>query len=137
MKKLIILLFTIFALTANAQLSGTLRITQTADAEFTTDLFQLVFYGNVNLSNNNPKDSTRWIGDGYDIKFTFFNNGLYDKAHLMKYCYKEALCIATLKSPLFNDDIVVNGYITDVVITEMGIEITARATSKLSTIKHK
>ena len=130
MKKVMILLLVLFAFTANAQnTKATLDITQVADMEFTTDLFELIFYGEVKLSTS--EDSyAKMVGEGYDVKFQFYNNGMYDNAHLIRYSYVGADCIATLQSPLFKEKIVINCFITEVVNNEGFIVITVRGTKK-------
>ena len=131
MKKLIFILFVLFAFAANAQnTKATLNITQVADAEFTTDIFQLTFYGEVKLSTADA-DYAKMIGEGYDVQFTFFESGLYEKAHLMKYSYVGADCIATLKSPLFDEVIKINCIITEVKNNEGLIVISVRGLSKV------
>ena len=137
MKKLMFILFAMFAFAANAQnTKATLNITQVADAEFTTDIFQLIFYGDVKLSTADA-DYAKMIGEGYDVQFTFFESGLYEKAHLMRYSYVGAACIATLQSPLFGEKIVVNCIITEVTNIDALIVISVRGLSKVTNNKHK
>jgi len=137
MKKLLFLMSLLFALTViNAQehIKADLKVVQIEDAKFTTDLFQIVCYGGVQLAGKNPIDSTRWIASGFDIVFTFWGDK-NNASKIMAYCGIGSKCVATLK--IFDNSYNVNCYITEVKNTEAMIIVSTRANSKLVDTEHK
>jgi hypothetical protein len=139
MKKVIYVLLGLFFLLigerAESQVKASLRITQVADAQFETSVFQFVFYGDVQLVKNREAFGTR-TGEGYDMKFTFFANSDVQKKDIIKYAYLGADCIA--KFQIWDIDLVSECVIVEVKNIEGLITITTRAKTKLDgTIKKK
>jgi hypothetical protein len=138
MKKLMYLLLGVLFLLiqekAQAQLNATLRITQVANAEFKTDLFQLVFYGNLKLAKDRDSFGTN-IGEGYDMVFTFFDTPENTKKDIMKYSYVGADCIAKFK--IWDMEFESNCMIISVTNNEGVIVVTTRAREKLTLLNAK
>ena len=127
-------LFLLIQEKANAQVNATLRITQVADAEFQTDLFQLIFYGNLKLAKDRDSFGTN-IGEGYDMVFTFFDTPEYKKKDIMKYSYVGADCIAKFK--IWDMEFESNCMVISVTNNEGVVVVTARAREKLNLINTK
>jgi len=133
MKKLMILILSMFSLVGYSQyIKADLKVAQIEDAKFTTDLFQIVCYGGVQLAGKNPIDSTRWIASGFDIVFTFWGDK-NNASKIMAYCGVESKCVATVQ--IFDKTFNVDCYITEVKNTEAMIVVSTRARSKLKEIK--